>query len=157
MYGNLMAMLTIMKGIPLAYNTDMSEDKEQVYDSMDTLQTSLKIMAPMLEKMVILSDNTRSAAARGFSNATDMADYLVRKGIPFREAHHIVGSAVNYCIKHRKMLEELTRMNSTHLMIKSKMIFMRVYLSKHVLNQECLMVAQGLMLLKNKSKLLNHI
>ena len=108
MYGNLMAMLTIMKGIPLAYNTDMSEDKEQVYDSMDTLQTSLKIMAPMLEKMVILSENTRSAAARGFSNATDMADYLVRKGIPFREAHHIVGSAVNYCIKHRKMLEELT-------------------------------------------------
>lgn len=108
MYGSLMAMLTIMKGIPLAYNTDMSEDKEQVYDSMDTLQTSLKIMAPMIEKMVIIAENTRNAAARGFSNATDMADYLVRKGIPFREAHHIVGSAVNYCVKHRKMLEELT-------------------------------------------------
>lgn len=108
MYGNLMAMLTIMKGIPLAYNTDMSEDKEQVYDSMDTLQASLKIMAPMLDKMVILAENTRGAAARGFSNATDMADYLVRKGIPFREAHHVVGSAVNYCIKHKKMLEELS-------------------------------------------------
>ncbi|EIK4778134.1 argininosuccinate lyase [Escherichia coli] len=108
MYGNLMAMLTIMKGIPLAYNTDMSEDKEQVYDSMDTLQASLRIMAPMIEKMVILAENTRAAAARGFSNATDMADYLVRKGIPFKEAHHIVGSAVNYCIKHKKMLEELT-------------------------------------------------
>jgi argininosuccinate lyase len=108
MYGSLMAMLTIMKGIPLAYNTDMSEDKEQVYDAMDTLQTSLKIMAPMIEKMTIIAENTRNAAARGFSNATDMADYLVRKGIPFREAHHIVGSAVNYCVKHRKMLEELT-------------------------------------------------
>lgn len=65
-------MLTIMKGIPLAYNTDMSEDKEQVYDSMDTLQASLRIMAPMIEKMVILAENTRAAAARGFSNATDI-------------------------------------------------------------------------------------
>lgn len=108
MYGNLMAMLTIMKGIPLAYNTDMSEDKEQVYDSMDTLQASLKIIAPMLEKMTVIPENTRNAAAKGFSNATDMADYLVRKGIPFREAHHIVGGTVNYCISHKKMLEELT-------------------------------------------------
>jgi len=108
MYGNLMAMLTIMKGIPLAYNTDMSEDKAQVYDSMDTLMASLKILIPMIEKMTVNADRTRSAAARGFSNATDMADYLVRKGIPFREAHGIVGGAVNYCIKHSKMLEDLT-------------------------------------------------
>lgn len=108
MYGNLMAMLTIMKGIPLAYNTDMSEDKAQVYDSMDTLMASLKILIPMVEKMVVNADKTRGAAAKGFSNATDMADYLVRKGIPFREAHGIVGSAVNYCIKHAKMLEALT-------------------------------------------------
>lgn len=108
MYGNLMAMLTIMKGIPLAYNTDMSEDKAQVYDSMDTLMASLKILIPMIEKMKVNADKTRSAAARGFSNATDMADYLVRKGIPFREAHGIVGGAVNYCIKHNKMLEDLT-------------------------------------------------
>lgn len=108
MYGNLMAMLTIMKGIPLAYNTDMSEDKAQVYDSMDTLMASLKILIPMIEKMKVNADKTRDAAARGFSNATDMADYLVRKGIPFREAHSIVGGAVNYCIKHAKMLEELT-------------------------------------------------
>jgi argininosuccinate lyase len=108
MYGNLMAMLTIMKGIPLAYNTDMSEDKAQVYDSMDTLMSSLKILIPMIEKMQINADRTRAAAAKGFSNATDMADYLVRKGIPFREAHGIVGSAVNYCIKHGKMLEELS-------------------------------------------------
>lgn len=108
MYGNLMAMLTIMKGIPLAYNTDMSEDKAQVYDSMDTLMASLKIIIPMIEKMKVNGDKTRAAAARGFSNATDMADYLARKGVPFREAHSIVGSAVNYCIKHEKMLEELT-------------------------------------------------
>lgn len=107
-YGNLMAILTIMKGIPLAYNTDMSEDKETVYDSMDTLLSGLKIMAPMLEKMTVNADKTRSAANRGFSTATDMADYLVRKGIPFREAHHVVGSVVNYCIKHGKMLDALT-------------------------------------------------
>ncbi|MCV3471345.1 argininosuccinate lyase [Campylobacter sp. CNRCH_2015_0338h] len=108
MYGNVMAMLTIMKGIPLAYNTDMSEDKAQVYDSMDTLMASLKIITPMIEKMQVNANNTRAAAAKGFSNATDMADYLVRKNIPFREAHSIVGGAVNYCIKHGKMLEELS-------------------------------------------------
>ncbi|WP_434360080.1 argininosuccinate lyase [Parasalinivibrio latis] len=108
MYGNLTAILTTMKGLPLAYNTDMSEDKEAVYDSMDTLQLSLQVMTPMIEKMVILEANTRNAADRGFSTATDMADYLVRKGIPFREAHHVVGSAVNYCIKNEKKLDELS-------------------------------------------------
>lgn len=107
-YGNLMAILTIMKGLPLSYNTDMSEDKETVYDSMDTLQAGLKIIAPMIEKMKINEDKTRDAADRGFSTATDMADYLVRKGIPFRDAHHVVGSVVNYCIKHGKKLNQLT-------------------------------------------------
>lgn len=107
-YGNLMSILTTMKGIPLAFNTDMSEDKEAVYDSMDTLQTTLQIMAPMIEKMTILESNTRAAASKGFSTATDMADYLARKGLPFREAHHVVGSAVNYCIKHDKSLEGLS-------------------------------------------------
>ncbi|MCR6575390.1 argininosuccinate lyase [Campylobacter insulaenigrae] len=108
MYGNVMAMLTIMKGLPLAYNTDMSEDKAQVYDSMDTLVDSLNILTPMIEKMQICAENMYKAAANGFSNATDMADYLVRKNIPFREAHSIVGKAVNYCIKCKKMLEELS-------------------------------------------------
>ncbi|MFV0549212.1 MAG: argininosuccinate lyase, partial [Limnobaculum xujianqingii] len=107
-YGNLMAILTIMKGLPLSYNTDMSEDKETVYDSMDTLQAGLKIIAPMIEKMKINEDKTRDAADRGFSTATDMADYLVRKGIPFRDANHVVGSVVNYCIKHGKKLNQLT-------------------------------------------------
>ncbi|MBF7042023.1 argininosuccinate lyase [Campylobacter volucris] len=108
MYGNVMAMLTIMKAIPLAYNTDMSEDKAQVYDSMDTLMSSLNILTPMIAKMQICADNMYKAAAKGFSNATDMADYLVRKNIPFRKAHEIVGGVVNYCIKHQKMIEELT-------------------------------------------------
>ncbi|MCR6594815.1 argininosuccinate lyase [Campylobacter insulaenigrae] len=108
MYGNVMAMLTIMKGLPLAYNTDMSEDKAQVYDSMDTLVDSLNILTPMIAKMQICAENMYKAAANGFSNATDMADYLVRKNIPFREAHSIVGKAVNYCIKCKKMLEELS-------------------------------------------------
>lgn len=108
MYGNLMAILTTMKGLPLAYNTDMSEDKEAVYDSMDTLKLSLQIITPMIEKMGVIETNTRNAADRGFSTATDLADYLVRKGLPFREAHHVVGSAVNYCIKHNKKLDTLT-------------------------------------------------
>ncbi len=108
MYGNLTSILTTMKGLPLAYNTDMSEDKEAVYDSMDTLQLSLQVMTPMIEKMNIIEAQTREAADRGFSTATDMADYLVRKGMPFREAHHVVGSTVNYCIKHGKKLDALT-------------------------------------------------
>ncbi|RAX56625.1 argininosuccinate lyase [Helicobacter monodelphidis] len=108
MYGNVMAMLTLMKGIPLAYNTDMSEDKAQVYDSMDTLMASLKILTPMIAKMQVNSKVMRLAAANGFSNATDMADYLSRKNIPFRQAHSIVGEAVNYCIKQGRMLEELS-------------------------------------------------
>ena len=107
-YGNLTSILTTMKGIPLAYNTDMSEDKEAVYDSMDTLQSTLKIIAPMIEKMAVLTENTYGAANRGFSTATDMADYLVRKGVAFREAHYIVGSTVNHCIKHNKTLDALS-------------------------------------------------
>ena len=107
-YGNLMAMLTIMKGLPLAYNTDHSEDKEQVFDSIDTLLASLRIMTPMIAKMTVNGDVTREAADRGYSNATDLADYLARKGVPFREAHHVVGSMVNYCIKHGKKLDDLT-------------------------------------------------
>ena len=107
-YGNLMAMLTIMKGLPLAYNTDLSEDKEQVFDSIDTLLSSLRIMTPMIAKMTVNAEKMREGADRGYSNATDLADYLARKGVPFREAHHIVGSMVNYCIKHGKKLDELT-------------------------------------------------
>ena len=108
MYGNLMAMLTIMKGIPLAYNTDLSEDKEQVFDSIDTLLHSLAIMTPMVDKMTVNAAKMRANADLGYANATDLADYLAKKGIPFREAHHIVGAMVNYGIKHQKRLDDFT-------------------------------------------------
>ena len=108
MYGNLMAILTIMKGIPLAYNTDLSEDKEQVFDSIDTLLQSLAIMAPMIEKMRVNDQKMRANADLGYANATDLADYLAKKGIPFRDAHHIVGAMVNYAIKHQKRLDDFS-------------------------------------------------
>lgn len=108
MYGNLQAMLTMMKGLPLAFNTDMSEDKEPTFDSIDTLMISLRVLAPMLQKMKVNEEQTRIGAGRGYSNATDLADYLARKGVPFRQAHHIVGHIVNYCTKNGKDLETLT-------------------------------------------------
>ena len=106
--GNLVSLLIVMKGIPLAYNKDMREDKPLSFDSVKTMLSSLKVMAPMLDKMTPRADIVKDAAGRGYSTATDMADYLVRKGIAFRDAHHIVGRAVNYCIKSGKMLDDLT-------------------------------------------------
>ena len=94
--------------LPLAYNTDLSEDKEQVFDSIDTLLDSLAIVTPMIAKMKVNAERTRRAADMGYANATDLADYLAKKGIPFREAHHIVGSMVNYAIKHNKRLDDFT-------------------------------------------------
>ena len=82
----------MMKGLPLAFNTDMSEDKEPTFDSIDTLTLSIQVLTPMLAKMKVNAQKTREAAQRGFSNATDLADYLARKGVPFRQAHHIVGA-----------------------------------------------------------------
>jgi len=108
-YGNLMALLTVMKALPLAYNKDMQEDKEPLFDTIDTVKGSLKIFADMVREMKIKADVMLEAAARGFSNATDVADYLVRTGMPFREAHEVVGKSVRYCIEHGKRLEELTR------------------------------------------------
>lgn len=108
MLGNLMSILSVMKGLPLAYNTDMSEDKTHVYDSMDTLFDSVIILAKMIDKMTINKQNMYNAAANGFSNATDLADYLVRKGIVFRDSHEIVGKLVAYAIDKNKKLEELS-------------------------------------------------
>lgn len=108
MLGNLMSILSVMKGLPLAYNTDMSEDKTHVYDSMDTLFDSVIILAKMIDKMTINKQNMYNAAANGFSNATDLADYLVRKGIAFRDSHEIVGKLVAYAINKNKKLEELS-------------------------------------------------
>jgi argininosuccinate lyase len=107
-YGNLLSLLTTMKGLPLAYNKDMQEDKEPVFDSADTLKASLKIFIPMIEKMSINVDKMRASAALGFSTATDLADYLVRKGVPFRQAHHIVGSSVAAALEKGVDISELT-------------------------------------------------
>jgi len=107
-YGNLMALLTVMKALPLAYNKDMQEDKEPLFDTIDTVKGSLKIFADMVREMRVKAGVMREAAARGFSNATDVADYLVRTGMPFREAHEVVGKSVRYCIEHGKRLEELS-------------------------------------------------
>lgn len=107
-YGNLMSMLTIMKGLPLAYNKDMQEDKEPLFDTVDTLLASLKVFAAMVEKMQVNEEKMRASAGKGYSTATDYADYLVRKGVPFREAHHIVGKTVGYAVEKNKNLDELS-------------------------------------------------
>ena len=107
-YGSLMGMLTAMKGLPLAYNKDMQEDKEQVFDAIDTAKMCLPVFAGMLRTMRVLPENMRAAAGHGFINATDCADYLTKKGMPFRDAYTTVGSLVYYCTTHQKLLEELT-------------------------------------------------
>jgi len=107
-YGNLMALLTVMKALPLAYNKDMQEDKEPLFDTIDTVKGSLKIFAEMIREMRLNPERMHAAAAGGYSTATDVADYLVRKGAPFRDAHETVGKAVRYCIEMKKDLAELT-------------------------------------------------
>jgi argininosuccinate lyase len=107
-YGNLMALLTVMKSLPLAYNKDMQEDKEPLFDTIDTVKGSLKIFADMIREMKVNSSAMRQAAAKGFSTATDVADYLVRKGMAFRDAHEVVGKAVGYCLGNGKDLPDLT-------------------------------------------------
>ena len=106
-YGNLMAMLTLMKGLPLAYNKDMQEDKEALFDSIETVKMCLDIFAPMIRTMRVKSDNMYKAAQEGFINATDLADYLVRKGMPFRSAYKIVGQIVAECIEKKCVLDNL--------------------------------------------------
>jgi argininosuccinate lyase len=107
-YGDLFTLLTVMKGIPLAYNKDMQEDKEALFDGVDTVQKCLGIFIPMLATLIFKKERMRQAAGKGFSNATDLADYLVKKGMSFRDAHHVVGNLVNHCIKIGKALEDLT-------------------------------------------------
>lgn len=106
-YGDLNTLLVMLKGTPLAYNKDMQEDKEAIFDAVDTVKLCLKTFIPMLETMTVYKDNMRNAAARGFINATDCADYLVRKGLPFRDAYKITGSLVAYCIESMTVLEAL--------------------------------------------------
>ena len=107
-YGDLVALLTTLKGIPLAYNKDMQEDKERIFDTVDTVKMCLSVAAPMVATMKAIPENMKRAAQGGFINATDLADYLVRKGLPFRTAYKISGQIVAYCIEHREVLETLS-------------------------------------------------
>lgn len=107
-YGDLLGLLTMLKGLPLAYNKDMQEDKEALFDAIDTVKGCLMVFRPMIATMTVRKDNMAQAARGGFTNATDVADYLAKKGVPFREAHEIVGKAVFYCLQQNKNLEELT-------------------------------------------------
>ena len=106
-YGDLMATLTMLKGLPLAYNKDMQEDKEAVFDSVETVKKCLTIFIPMLETMKPIPENMLAAAKRGFINATDLADYLTKKGIPFRTAYKIVGTIVGECVRSGRTLDEV--------------------------------------------------
>ena len=106
-YGELMGLLTTLKGLPLAYNKDMQEDKEGVFDACDTVKMCLKVLAPMLESMQVNTGNMLLAAQKGFINATDLADYLVKKGMPFRTAYKISGQIVRYCMETGQVLETL--------------------------------------------------
>ena len=107
-YGDLVATLTMLKGLPLAYNKDMQEDKEAVFDSVETVKACLEIFIPMIETMKPIPENMYAAAKRGFINATDLADYLTKRGIPFRSAYKTVGTIVGKCVKEGKTLDEVT-------------------------------------------------
>ncbi|HEY8346130.1 MAG TPA: argininosuccinate lyase [Symbiobacteriaceae bacterium] len=105
-YGDLMAVLTVLKGLPLAYHTDLQEDKERLFDAVDTLKACLQVTSGMLATLKFNRERMAQAVRQDFSNATDLADYLVRKGLPFREAHEVVGRAVLYCIQQGKFLAD---------------------------------------------------
>lgn len=107
-YGNLMGILTVMKALPLAYNKDMQEDKECIFDSFDTVKQCLSVFTPMFATMTVNKERMLSAASKGFLNATDCADYLTRKGMPFRDAYTVTGKIVKYCLENTLSIEELT-------------------------------------------------
>ena len=106
-YGDLMATLTMLKGIPLAYNKDMQEDKEAIFDSVETVQKCLRVFIPMIETMKPIPENMYAASKKGFINATDLADYLTKRGLPFRTAYKIVGTVVGKCVKEGITLDEV--------------------------------------------------
>ena len=106
-YGDLFTMLTVMKGLPLAYNKDMQEDKEAVFDAIDTVNLCLTTLDPMINTMNVNKEKMKESTKNGFLNATDCADYLVQKGIPFRDAYKIVGNLVKHCIENNETLDSL--------------------------------------------------
>ena len=107
-YGNLFALLTVLKGLPLSYNRDLQEDKEPLFDTVDTVKGVLSVLETMLPQIVFREDRLREAALGGFTLATDVADYLVEKGLPFRKAHEVVGAVVRWCLAEKKGLEQLS-------------------------------------------------
>lgn len=107
-YGNLMGLLTVLKSLPLAYNKDMQEDKEGMFDTVATLQGALQLFGPMIATMKVKKERMREAVNKDFSNATDIADFLANKGLPFRQAHEVIGKTVLYCIQNDKYLLDLT-------------------------------------------------
>jgi argininosuccinate lyase len=107
-YGSLVCILTMMKGLPMSYNRDMQEDKEALFDAVDTVKECLAVLGAMLECTKFNRKRMREEAAKGFTTATDVAEYLAMKGVPFRHAHGIVGRLVGYCIEKGKTLSELT-------------------------------------------------
>ena len=107
-YGSLMALLTTMKGLPLTYNKDMQEDKEGAFDAVDTVLGSLAVVSAMVRTWRVRPDAMRRSAEGGFTNATDAADYLAKKGLPFREAHEVVGRLVRHCVERKKALLDLS-------------------------------------------------
>jgi argininosuccinate lyase len=122
--GNLMALLTLMKSQPLAYNKDNQEDKEPVFDSVDTLEATLVIYADMIKNIKVNKEKMMAAAGDGFSTATDLADYLVKKGMPFRTSHEVVAELVNFAIKNKLDLHEITLDTFKHY---SKLIDKDIY------------------------------
>lgn len=107
-FGDLVALLTTMKGLPLSYNRDLQEDKEPVFDAVDTLCGTVQILSPFIRGLQVNAERMRRATEEGFLNATDAADYLVSKGLPFRQAHEVVGKIVRYCLDHKKQIDHLT-------------------------------------------------
>jgi argininosuccinate lyase len=107
-FGDLVALLTAMKGLPLSYNRDLQEDKEAVFDALDTLRGTLQVLAPMVQGLRVDAERMRQATEEGFLNATDAADYLVSKGLPFRQAHEVIGTLVRYCLEQKKRLDQLS-------------------------------------------------
>ncbi|MDO4535695.1 MAG: argininosuccinate lyase [Clostridium perfringens] len=107
-YGDLVGLLTVMKGIPLSYNKDMQEDKELIFDSVDTIKQCISIFSKIIDTCIVKKENMKKACEKGFLNATDLADFLAKKGMPFRDAHKILGEMVSYCIEHKKELKDLS-------------------------------------------------
>ena len=102
----MIALMTVMKGLPLAYNRDMQEDKTPVFDTADTLKSCLTVLSQMMSQIKFMRERMYESAGKAYSTATDIAEHLVKKGIPFRQAHEITGKIVRYCIKNKKQLEE---------------------------------------------------